>query len=1079
MKTLRNILLCVILLTCAFSMDAQVKQIFKVVDITTGKPLSDATMTIYGQTLQTNAKGVAVITLPADRKGAYIAQDKWYKEGYVELSNFASYRHRTLQSSDTLFSYQIPEELFRQEMTDIFMKLYTQDIDTLQKKIRKVYAENKDDAKGLKYFAQSLFDDAAGLMNGNADADLSDAFDIVNMLYNDRQLPADIRQALRDCDINKAVSLAREQIKADDVSLENLTNIARYLDLKTLYACTKDTSADSPYSKILYEQHFAEDATILHLYRLSAENRYDEYKEIVEKEKDKNLLENFNILFEDNPFQYEGKDYNKYRAAAARRIEVEKQVLQKHPEAGAYKSVSNAYEVLYYTDYRLGDTVKMMADLDSVFAYQNRYAELYRQGAFKNDLIALWSLSRPIGAMRNQYHSCNNARIIEIASKIMNIAEHLYRNNPDNPMAQVLYGVKAYDCYALIKELDDENETYSTVTQKLNEIQQILLPKYREYTSIGNMQATSDLYWQSIFNDQDEATVKNNLKDYRASFDLLQNLFPMAFVDNYLSFNTIIEAYMAAEDKYLAVNELTDFNEELLKLQATKEGKSLATKKALYYNNVAEKLYSYELYEKGISQYQRANDYFKQAIADDHHNWISYLGNLLQMGDAYLYSKQYDNAIASYRKILAEEPNIPADIMPKYLNMKGQAYWYEGDVYGTLNDASAANKCYKTAEKWLKKAIAAGDSTAFRSLGEMYFNKGINTYKAGDIKKAYQLIGQSEGYYATYPLETPSERYESVLDIMEEYYSEQENVTGLIQVEKEKAAYYKQFADASLKHRSNYVESLRKLTKLYTLPQITIPYREEYLQELLVLANYRENMELPYMQGCFAMAEDYRQLDSAEKAIEYYERCVEMNDIIYRDTARTEWEKNMIDIDIPLSACYEAMAEVDTADAKQWYLKSIETRDSLTSWMKKYCALDEKNLNLAYKLSYQYYRNALVCAEAEMPYMGLEILDKSDAILLDFYNGEYRSAVEEDLVRNYWLRGAIYDEEDDVDKAKELYGNAIKCADNAIDPSSVAKWAVVSISSYIDLLEDDPTADPNQIKALKQKLATYSKMIGR
>ena len=344
MKSYRNILLSLFLAVGILSGTAQVKQLFKVVDVTTGKPLSDATMTIYGQTLQTNAKGVAVITLPADRKGAYIAQEKWYKEGYVELSNFASYRHRTLQSSDTLFSYQIPEELFRQEMTEIFMKLYTQDIDTLQKNIRRVYAENKDDAEGLKHFAQSLFDDAAGLMNGNADADLSDAFDIVNMLYNDPQLPADIRQALRDCNINKAVSLARKQIKADDVSLENLTNIARYLDLKTLFACTEDTSANSPYSKILYEQHFAEDATILHLYRLSAENRYDEYKEIVEKEKDKNLLENFNILFEDNPFQYEGKDYNKYRAAAARRIEVEKQVLQKHPEAGQYKSVSN---VLY------------------------------------------------------------------------------------------------------------------------------------------------------------------------------------------------------------------------------------------------------------------------------------------------------------------------------------------------------------------------------------------------------------------------------------------------------------------------------------------------------------------------------------------------------------------------------------------------------------------------------------------------------------------------------------------------------------------------------------------------------------
>ena len=1077
MKALKNILLCAVFMAGILSGTAQVKQIFKVADATTGKPLADATLTLYGQTLQTNAKGVAVATLPANLKGEHLIIDWWQLDGYSPLNNMGRYPVNELQTSDTLFYYMIPESLYQKGVTDVFMKLIDKNMAAITKDVKEAYAESKDDPELLNEFNQRMFS-TIGTLNDYALAYLSDAMDITNTLYNDRTMPAEMKDMLRNGKINEAVKMALEQIVPNDRSFENLVRIARYLDLRTLYSETEDTNRFSDYTRILYEQHFESSSVTNHLSSLATDRLFDEWKEVRNKEKANNRLHIQDARFEDNPFQYLGVDNAKYVRSAENYVAKTKESAQRYPLNSYLNSViSHAYRVLFDAYYTVDDTLKVAATVDSILHYTDLYRKGYSLSGFRKDVVMIWAYGEISNLLQRSYMSINDNKLIDVSSQIMDLSEHLYRTYPDNPMAQLLYGIYGYDLYHVFQSVNDEHDSIAPVEDRLNEIQKVLVPKYPEYFSIADMQITSDRYWKSLVGDENEAEVKSRLKEYRQSHDRLQQRFPFAFLNNYVRFNIITDAYMVATGKHPAVNELADFTEELLKLKATHEGKSLEAEKAQYYNSVAERLYGYEYYEEGISQYQRANDYYKQAVTKDHQEWTHYLTNYLQMGDAYLYSEQYDKAITTYHKILEEEPNIPADVMPQYLNQKGCVYWYEGDAYRAQGKLSAAEKMYKTAEKWMRKAIAAGDSTAFRNLGEMYFTKGVISYKQGNTKKAYQLFDKSEEFYGAYPLKTPSQRYENLLSIMEEYYEDQDNVTQYVKVQREKVAYYKQFLDEDADNLAEFAESARRITVLEDDPHQIISYGKELVEALKALSLYRSGLEQAYFKANYAVAEAYREIDSAEQAIPYYQECMLVNETLYKDTAYTRWQNNVLDIYMPLAACYDEMADVDTANSKQWYLKEVETRDTLTDIMKALSVKDPSDLNLRYKLSYQYYFKALAYAQADLPYMGLEILDKSDAILLDFYNGEYRSAVEEDLVRNYWLRGAIYQADEEYDKAQELYGNAVKCADNAIDKASVAKWAVISIGSYIDLLEDDPTADPNLIKELKQKLANYAKYL--
>ena len=114
----------------AFSASAQVKQVFKVMSYPDKKPLAGAVATLYGQSLQTNAKGVAVAHLPENRKGDFLCMSEWILDRYMPIGRTRESRYQFFQSNDTVFFYMAKEETYRETMTDLFVKYFRRAYDS-------------------------------------------------------------------------------------------------------------------------------------------------------------------------------------------------------------------------------------------------------------------------------------------------------------------------------------------------------------------------------------------------------------------------------------------------------------------------------------------------------------------------------------------------------------------------------------------------------------------------------------------------------------------------------------------------------------------------------------------------------------------------------------------------------------------------------------------------------------------------------------------------------------------------------------------------------------------------------------
>ena len=125
MKNTNKLIITILSSTLTLTISAQVKQVFKVVDFDTKLPVAGATTMLYGQALTTNAQGVAVASLPADKKGAFLPLEQWKKEGLVYVGRAPESLFGLFQTNDTLKFYMTEKQQYRkaaQNITVIIMK---------------------------------------------------------------------------------------------------------------------------------------------------------------------------------------------------------------------------------------------------------------------------------------------------------------------------------------------------------------------------------------------------------------------------------------------------------------------------------------------------------------------------------------------------------------------------------------------------------------------------------------------------------------------------------------------------------------------------------------------------------------------------------------------------------------------------------------------------------------------------------------------------------------------------------------------------------------------------------------------
>lgn len=1082
MKNNARIVITLLLSTLTLTSFSQVKQVFQVLHFDTKQPIEGATSSLYGQTLTTNAKGVAVANLPADKKGAYLPLEKWVKEGFTFNGRTPACFGLDFQTSDTIKFYMVEYSTYNKELDDLTLTLFRywyndavmEYINTMRDSIQK----NPDQTTSLAgNMIESIID-----VKSPVRLRRDDASDMNKYYMPEYENPvfAEVLKVLRSGDVDSAVAMVRKHIDTTDNSRANLEWINLYRDLKLLNLGTLDDGLISDYTVYLYKNQYSEDEGVNYIQDLKRDSRYDMADSIIRLEKAKNRNPRYQDIFEPSNVQFmfgEDQDFAKLKSVAENNLNINRTVYEQYP---FYKTVGDlawTLKNMYFVYVLLEDSVSAARAIDSALVYQNKKLAYNTDSKYRYNQNLISDYQNILDAINDNPVYAPEQTLYEIYDAIYNAAKENYNSDTANLFLKLQLAEDALLWLKNAPQNEESGERRMEIVKQLNEISAKLSHDFPEYYTLQNVQVSSQLLANCLMLGCDNEKMQDAFHRYERSFDAVNAVFPNFCNEIYLRFNNIVESYMTSGQMFALTEELERFNERLLSIKAEGDPQKLLVLRAERANAVAESLYEDQAYDDAVGYYQQANELYMKAIKQDETQWIPYLRNYLQMGDAHLYQNQFDKAMMTYQKILDFESQIPASMMPQYTRMKGNVYYYIGDVYKATGEIANAEKNYKTAEKWFKKAISMGDNDAYQSLGEMYWGKAVLAAQKEDMKKCRQMVEKSVEYYEKTELDVPLKTYERAKSVMADFYKESNDEENYYRTVADLTQYYEKFVEYDRDYIVGMLENAEKMLNSGTITNAeAIHYSQDLLDGLIYLNDMGENVELPYLRSLFNMARVYMANDSVKEAIELYRACQDMNVTMYKDTAEKAFKNNMVEIYSKLPGCYERMAEeIDTAHSDLWYYRAIDTRDTLIELMKE--TNEDGDVNRTYKTAVQYRNNAGVFYRLEMNTSAQDYLDKSNELMLMLYNSEYKTEVEEDVIQNYTLKGLFYQEAGNDEKAIENLRIAVSYGEKADLSEQVPPYYYAAIAALLEILQKDAAANAAEIAKLTKQMKEISKKL--
>ena len=1071
-------MMTVAMISVPFFAFSQVKQIFKVVDFDTKQPVAGATTTLFGQTLTTNAQGVAVANLPADKKDAYLPLEQWKKEGSVFVGYAPESFFGFFQTKDTLKFYMAEKQRYRKEMWSMFEQLY-----------RHFYQQNL--MPTAQDFRDSIKADAASV-SATANALVESTFsinDIVKSCYSDasdlqkyESYQYDIPQfnevltRARKGEVNEAVSMAKEHVRLDDNSRENLDWIDFYRFLRLLESSDEDEDTLSNYTAILYKNHYEPYSNVDYITDLNRNSLFEMADSVARLEKPNNRNPRYTSVFEPSFVQYlVNPDKAKAKVAAEQQLETVSKTYEQYP---FYKTLGDLYWMqknLYYAYAFLEDSVSATRAIDTSLATVQKLLTFDVDDYAKNQhLIEI--CQNMLNVVDYNLAYIPQSTLYKLYDDIYNASLENYQADTLNLFLQMQLAENAVQWLQNVPDVEGRDAKQREILQQLVKVEFKLAEIFPEFYAVQNVQVASQLLGSRLVSQSSNEELQQAFRQYERSYDVVNAAFPNAFNEIYLSYNATLETYLTAFQQFVLSSELSAFTDRLISIEAKNDPQKILTKKAEYANHLAETLYKNEMYDESVAYYLQSNELYENTIPKDEQLWLPYLNNYLQMGDAHLNLNQYDKAVMTYQKVLDFEPQIPASVTPKYTTMKGSVFYYVGDVYKAMGETARAEKEYKTAEKYFKKAISLGDGDANAVLGEMYWNKAVMAAQEKNMKKCFQLVAQSVAFYEKAPMERPLQTYERAKTIMADIYKEAKDVQNYYRTVAELTDFYRKFVDYDEEYPFKLIQNAETMLNSGKVGgEEALQYSQDILDGLVYLDDQGHDVNLAYLRGAFNMARVYTANDSVPQAINMYRDCINISEILYADTAQSTHKGNLVEIYSKLADCYEKMAEdMDTAHSELWYYRAIDARDTLIDLMKE--LNDDGDVNMTYKTAVQYRNNGGLFYKLDMIPSAQDYFDKSNDLLMMLYNSEYKAEVENDVIQNYFLKGAVYSENRNDAKAIENLRKAIEYGEKA-ESGEVSGYYMAAMASLLEILEKDKETNAAEIAKLKKQMKEAAKKV--
>lgn len=1085
-KCISRILVMFAAMLMPFFVFAQVKQVFQVLHFETKQPIQGAKTQLYVGpqnekqnvlTLTTNAQGIAVANLPAEMKGGILDMEAWKLDGFLSLGRAPEFIHAYFQTKDTIKYYMIEKQTYRKEKSDVFEQIfryhYLEDMVPVSQMFRDTVKEHPELAKNyVNRLIETTFDNVNMVADCYDDAASVNKYDF--RYYEEPQF-GEVKQLLRAGHVSKAVEIVKSHINLKDNSYNNLRWIDLYRDIMMLEYAPEAEEPLCTYSEVLYRNHYSPRAAVWYITDLGRNGDYAKADSIIRLEKPNNKDPRAAAMFIPSFVQYlDGSDNAKLKAVSEELLQAVLNTYKQYPDQSNLFEIFWVYKNLYFTYAVMEDSVSATRTIDSALAVTQRYIEPYVDDYSKNQQI--------VKMMRNLLAVVTADSRYLPTTLLYQIYNDMYKAakaNYDQDTSDLFLQLQLAECaLRWLKEApvpEDAQATRSEVLRQLAELEFKLSKEFPDFYPVQNVHVASQLLVHQLVNPSSSEQLQDAFHQYERSFDVVNAQFPKSFIDQYLRFNSLVEGYLTANQQFVLTSELSDFTDRLLSIKADNDPQKFLVKKAENANEIAESLYSQKMYEESIAYYLQSNEYFEKAIPQDEYLWIPYLTNYLQMGDAHLYQNQYDKALLTYQKILDFEPKIPTSVLPKYTQLKGSVYYYKGDIYRAMEDLKQADKEYKTAEKFYKKSIAMGNMDAYLQLGEMYWGKAVVASQKGDLKQCKKMLDQCVSYYESTEMNRPLNTYARAKSVLSEFYKQEQNMEKYYQTVADLTDYYRQYEGYSTDYAAQLVQNAEIMVNSGTISkEEMLTYSVDIMSGLLSLNDAGEDVELPYLRGMFNLARAYTLVDSVSSAIDIYRQCLAMNEMMFKDTAETTYKSNMAEVYGMIANCYEKMAEeVDTAHSELWYYRAVDARDTLIDLLKELS--NDGDVNKTYRAAVQYKNNAMVFYRLEMIPSAQNYLDKSIELLKMLYNSEYKTEVEEDVILHYYLKGYIYAENNNQEKAVENLRIAVDYGDKSDTSEGVSRYYFMAVNELIELLSRDSAANAAELAKLTKTQKSLKK----
>lgn len=1071
MKNTTNLIITLVLSTLMLTTTAQVVQVFKVTDIDTKKPVAGATTTLFGQALTTNAQGVAVANLPADKKDAYLPLEQWRKEGYVYVGYTPESFFGFFQTKDTLKFYMAEKQKYRKEELSVFEQFY-----------RHFYQQNI--MPRAQEFRDSIKAQAASV-SSTANALVESTFyinDIVKTCYSDASRLQkyesyqynkpqfnEVLARARKGEINEAVAMAKEHIRLNDNSGENLNWIDFYRFLRLMESSDEDEDTISNYTAILYKNHYEPYSNVDYITDLNRNSLFKKADSIARLEKPNNRNPRYTSVFEPSFIQYVvNPDKAKAKVAAEQQLETVSKTYEQYPY---YKTLGDLYwaqKNLYYAYGFLDDSVSATRAIDSALATAQKLLPLDADDYAKNQhLIEIYQSLLDVVGYNLAY--IPDATIYQLYDEIYNASLENYQADTSNLFLQLQLAENAVQWLQNVPDVEGRDVKQREILQQLVKVEFILAETFPELYAVQNVQVASQLLGSRLVSSPSNNDLLKAFHWYEQSYDMINTVFPNAFNEIYLNYNSTLETYLTAFQQFVLSSELSAFTDRLISIEAKNDPQKILTKKAEFANQLAETLYKNEMYDESVAYYLQSNELYEKALPQDKQLWLPYLNNYLQMGDAHLYQNQYDKAVTTYQKVLDFESQIPVSIIPKYTTMKGSVYYYVGDVYKETGESARAEKAYKTAEKLFRKAISLGDDDANTVMGEMYWNKAVMAVQEKNMKKCRQMVEQSVAYYEKAPMVRPLRIYERAKSVMADFYKTTNDASKYYRTVADLTDFYRRFVEYDSEYPLNLLQNAETmLNSGTTSKEEALQYSQDILNALVYLDNQGHDVELAYLKATFNMARVYSANDSLFQAIDLYRKCMKTSEILYADTDQSTHKDNLVEFYSRIADCYEKMADdVDTAHSELWYYRAIDAHDTLIDLMQEINI--DGDVNITYKTAVQYRNIGTLFYKLDMLHSAQNYIDKSTNLLMMLYNSEYKDEVEDDVIQNYFLKGAIYNQYNNEAEAIENLRKAIEYG-KKIESGEVSSYHLAAMTSLLEILEKDKKNNAAEIAKLTKAM---------